>query len=367
MMKILLVGEFSKLHNNLQHGLQKLGADVTTANFGDFFKKFHSDMKLYKIPKNKKYDFLRKEYSKYIYHKFIQYDVVQFISERQMCVDYGFEKHLPVALVKDAKLSVLLLAGCNYQFSAADRVLPLTPCAECIKYDKRTKYGCEHRYSQETRRLAYAMQKNVDVIVPTAYEFCICNQDSEFKEKIVDPIGYPIAINKEKKYHFNKKLLVYHPLNRKGAKGTVMIEKAFRILQERYGNEAEFIIKGNMPFDEYARFMEKVDILVDEKNGITFGMASLMAMEAGKIVITNNYRETIECEEYQYIKEAPAFELGTTVGQIADNIGDVIKNRGRFAQLAKQGHDFVAEHHDDKMIAEKFLDLYERELYKKCK
>ncbi len=364
-MKVLLVGEFSKLHNNLQNGLQKLGVDVTTANFGDFFKKFHSDIKLIEIPRGKKYDLLRNEYSKYIYYKFIKYDVVQFVSERQLCANYGFEKNLPVCLVKNAKLSVLLLAGCNYQFSVADKVVPITPCAECLKYDKRNRYGCEHRYNQETRKLDYAMQKNVDVIVPTAYEFFMCNQNSEFKEKIAEPIDFPIVINKEKKYHFNEKLIVYHPLNREGAKGTIMIKRAFQILQKKYKNRAEFIIKGHMSFNEYNKFMEKTDILVDEKNGLTFGMASLMAMESGKIVITGNYREKIRCDEYQFIKEAPAFEVGTTVEQIVNNISDVIENRQQFINLAKQGHDFVAKYYDDRIIAEKFLDLYERKLYEK--
>ncbi|RKI43897.1 glycosyltransferase family 1 protein [bacterium D16-59] len=364
-MKVLLVGEFSKLHNNLQHGLRGLGVDVTTANFGDFFKKFHSDIKLYKIPKDKKYDFLRKEYSKYIYHKFVQYDVVQFISERQMCADYGFEKHLPVALVKDAKLSVLLLAGCNYYYSISNQCLPITSCPDCLKYDKRDRYGCEHRYKPEIRKLAYAMQKNVDVIVPMAYEFYLCNKNSEFKEKIVKPIDFPIIVNEEKEYNFNEKLVVYHPLNREGAKGTVLIKKAFRILQQKYGEHVEFVIKGNMPFDEYNEFVKRTDVIVDEKNGITFGMASLMAMEMGKIVITNNYRNTIDCVEYQHVKESPAFELGTTVEEIVNNISDVIENKQRFTTLAKKGHGFVARYHDDKIIAEKFLDLYERKLYKK--
>ncbi len=366
-MKVLLVGEFSKLHNNLQHGLRELGVDVVTANFGDFFKKFHSDMKLFKIPKGKKYDFLRNEYSKYIYHKFIQYDVIQFISERQLCADYGFEKHLPVALVKNAKLSVLLLAGCNYYYSISDQCLPITSCADCLKYDKRNKYGCEHRYKPEIRKLAYAMQKNVDVIVPMAYEFYRCNQNSEFKEKVVKPIDFPIIVSREKKYSFNEKLVVYHPLNREGAKGTVLIKRAFRVLQQKYGGHVEFIIKGNMPFNEYNELVKRTDIIVDEKNGITFGMASLMAMEMGKIVVTNNYRSTIDCTEYNHVKEAPAFELGTTVEQIVNNISNVIENRLQFVKLAKQGHNYVAKYHNDKLIAERFLDLYERKLHEKMR
>lgn len=136
-------------------------------------------------------------------------------------------------------------------------------------------------------------------------------------------------------------------------------------MQKKYEKQAEFIIKGHMPFREYNEFMKKVDILVDEKNGLTFGMSSLMAMEAGKIVITGNYREKIDCEEYQYIKEAPAFEFGTTVEQIVKNISSVIENKQQFINLAKHGHNFVAKYYDDRIIAEKFLDLYERKLYEK--
>lgn len=364
-MKILLVGEFSKLHNNLQHGLRELGADVTTANFGDVYKKFHSDIKLFRIPSNKKYDFLRNEYSKYIYHKFMSYDVIQFVSERQMCADYGFEQHLPISLVKNAKLSVLLLAGCNYQFSVADRVLPITPCEECIKYDLKNKYGCAHRYQPQVRKLEYAVQKHVDIIVPMAYEYYSCNQDGKFKEKMVNPIDFPIIVDKKSDYHFNKKLVVYHPLNREGFKGTIMIKKAFRILSKKYGEQVDFVIKGKMPFKEYNEFMQSTDIIVDQKNAITFGMAALMAMEAGKIVITDNYRDTINSLAYQHIKEAPVFELGTTVEEIVHNISMVIEKKQQFPLLAASGHDYVAKYHDDRMIAEKFLRLYETKLHEK--
>ncbi|MCM1157851.1 MAG: hypothetical protein NC300_09500 [Bacteroidales bacterium] len=364
-MKILLIGEFSKVHNNLQHGLQKLGVDVTTANFGDAFKRFHSDIKLLQIPADEYYDCLRKEYSKYIYHKFSSYDVIQFMSEKQLCSAYGFEKNLPIALVKNAKLSVLLSAGCNYYYSIADKILPVTACEECLKYDKKNKYGCEHRYNPEIRKLAYAMQKNVDVIVPMAYEYYMCNQYSEFKEKVVEPIDFPIIIGEEKNYKFNERLIVYHPLNREGFKGTIMIRKAFRILQQKYEKQVEFIIKGKMPFDEYNKFMKTVDVVVDQKNGQTFGMTSLLAMEAGKILVTNNFRTAIEETEYQHVKAAPAFELGTTVEQIVDSLSAVVEKRGEFVRLAKRGHEYVAKYHDDEMIAGKFLDLYERKLYEK--
>ena len=56
-MKILLVGEFSRLHNSLKEGLQKLNHEVFLYGFNDGFKDFPIDLKL-----EKKFDkgFLKK-------------------------------------------------------------------------------------------------------------------------------------------------------------------------------------------------------------------------------------------------------------------------------------------------------------------
>ena len=43
-MKILLVGEFSRLHNSLKEGLLEHGHQVTLVNNGDGFKNYSSDI-----------------------------------------------------------------------------------------------------------------------------------------------------------------------------------------------------------------------------------------------------------------------------------------------------------------------------------
>ncbi|UPT69758.1 MAG: hypothetical protein M0D53_11415 [Flavobacterium sp. JAD_PAG50586_2] len=50
-MKILLIGEYSRLHNSLKEGLQKLGHDVTILGFKDGFKDYSVD-----FPLEKKWD-----------------------------------------------------------------------------------------------------------------------------------------------------------------------------------------------------------------------------------------------------------------------------------------------------------------------
>ena len=46
-MKILLIGEYSRLHNSLKEGLEKLGHTVTIIGFNDYFKDYPVDIKLH--------------------------------------------------------------------------------------------------------------------------------------------------------------------------------------------------------------------------------------------------------------------------------------------------------------------------------
>ena len=45
-MKILLIGEYSRLHNSLKKGLKELGNDVTLIGTGDLFKNYPVDISI---------------------------------------------------------------------------------------------------------------------------------------------------------------------------------------------------------------------------------------------------------------------------------------------------------------------------------
>ena len=76
-MKILLVGEYSRLHNSLKEGLIKLGHEVTLISSGDGLKQYPSDFLLTSRVKSSyilnklnsyfirffKIDFIKKEYA----------------------------------------------------------------------------------------------------------------------------------------------------------------------------------------------------------------------------------------------------------------------------------------------------------------
>lgn len=358
-MKVLLVGEFSNVHNTLQQGLQELGVAVDTLSSGDGYRKYHSDIQ----PINIKNNFVKKCYNdilvNYLNRK---YDVIQFMNELEWGRMAGLNSKAAVPLAKNARLSVLLLAGCNWEYARfCKEKLGISPCEECIKYDLKKKYACSHLYNKRNRKIEYAMQKNVDIMVPISYEYDICSKYGPFADKVVDPICLPMKVPehlliKEEK---SKKLLIYHPLNREGFKGTTMIRDAFEILRKRHEDVAEFLIEGKMPYEEYAKLIERVDIIVDQKNGVSFGMAGLEAMAKGKILITGNYRKNISDPQFEYVKNAPAFELGTTVEEMVNNISSVIDKRAEYEDLREKGIAYVKTHHDHKKVAQEFVNLYE--------
>ena len=361
-MKVLLVGEFSNVHNTLQQGLQELGVTVDTLNSGDGYRNYHSDIQPLKIKNN----FVRKCYNKILVNYLDQkYDVIQFMQELEWGRIEGLDSKAALPLVKNARLSVLLLAGCNWEYARfAKEKVGISPCEECLEYDLKKKYACSHLYNKGNRKIEYAMQKNVDIMVPMTYEYDICSKYGPFADKVADPICLPMKVrdNPVPKPKSTERLVVYHPLNREGFKGTTMIRAAFAILQERYKDVAEFIIDGKMPFEEYSKLIERVDIMVDQKDGVTFGMASLQAMANGKILITGNYRNRISDPKYQYVKDAPAFELGTTTAEMVNNISAVIERKFEFDNLKKRGAAYVNTYHDYRKVAQQFIDLYERHL-----
>ena len=129
-MQILLVGEYSRLHNSLKEGLLAMGHEVTLVSTGDEFKNFPSDILL-----KRKYDsgiskkvkvglfklfgldisslslknqFLQQQ------EKFKGFDVVQLINESPLGILPKHEKEIISFLKENNKKLFLLSCGTDY-------------------------------------------------------------------------------------------------------------------------------------------------------------------------------------------------------------------------------------------------------------
>jgi len=89
-MKILLIGEFSGVHNNLKKGLTELGHEVKLAADGDGFKAFEYDFRVAPYVGTVYGKFLNILYILRNIRKFTGYDVVQFINPFVLPYYYSF-------------------------------------------------------------------------------------------------------------------------------------------------------------------------------------------------------------------------------------------------------------------------------------
>ena len=104
--------------------------------------------------------------------------------------------------------------------------------------------------------------KKSNGVIPIMYEYEVSYSDVENRLNTI-----PIPINIEKiKYQDNivkEKVVIFHGLSRYGFKGTRHVEEAFDYLRQKYPNDLELVIKGNLPLNEYLDLMSRTNIVID--------------------------------------------------------------------------------------------------------
>ena len=110
-MKILLLGEFSGLHKNLQAGLRHSGHEVNLVSWGDGFKKIFGDINPPNPPKK---NTISRVMFRWTYYNFLKnlsgYDVVQLMSPYVLLEKY-FPYVCALELLKKNNGRVFLLAA----------------------------------------------------------------------------------------------------------------------------------------------------------------------------------------------------------------------------------------------------------------
>ena len=131
-MRILLIGEYSGLHNSLKEGLEKNGHEVTLVGSGDGFKKYPMDIKIestifefpllkvlaklidkiFRISLNEIEIWLK---TKMILHKLVGYDVVQLVNENAFRTIPSLQISLLKYILNNNKKLFLLSCGTDYK------------------------------------------------------------------------------------------------------------------------------------------------------------------------------------------------------------------------------------------------------------
>ncbi len=354
-MKILLIGEFSGLQNELKSGLQQLGHDVTLAAAGDFFKKLPSDINLGYGDNKYSYNLRRLVYPFLNLKKFIDYDVVHLVSFYVVPKVPGLNLFILDFLKSNNGILTLSGAGSDPFFvSLSEKVMRYSPIPWEERFDR---HGKSH-YMRSKKQLTamHECVRIVDLVIPIMYEYYSTFIEAGYAEKTSDPIPIPICTDKYKpSFKISDKLVFFHGLNRYGFKGTFLIQEAFERLMNKYPNDVECIIDGEMSFDKYLNVLSKVNVSVDQVFSYSLAMNALYSMAQGKVVCGGAENES----GILYNGELPpAFNLRPTVNEIYDTFVHILEHRSNLANISDLSRYFVKKHHDGIKVAGQYVHCW---------
>lgn len=358
-MKVLLVGEYSGVHTNLKVGLTKLGAEVLLISEGDVWKKFATDIKTY-YPQNTSW---RRAYNWGMYNLCREWardaDVVQFINPSYLYIFNEFSSEFAFELMKRAKVSVTVLAGCDANMSENFAKLMPKICPACLEENKY----CIFKSNSVYRKYEDQFYDQVDSIVPGEWDCDILYRKyvKKYNGKMESIIPYPIDCNKIRPpYEKHSRIVVHSPLNR-ACKGTSDIKRAFAELYLKYGETVSFEICGRMPIKEYLKYLDGIDIIVDGVSGYSYGlgMSCLLAMAKGKIAVGT--RELIEkSEENSWLLESPQVDSGEGTAGIVEAVEGLIANPDRISVLQRESRKYIRKYHNATTVAKRYMELYRK-------
>ncbi|MBO9585707.1 MAG: glycosyltransferase [Flavobacterium sp.] len=372
-MKVLLVGEYSHLHNSLKDGLVALGHEVFIIGRNDGFKNFPVDFPILKkwdsgLLKKVKiavYKISRFDISSYLtYRQFLKlkkqcsgFDVVQLINENSFQCQPYFEKKIISTLLKNNKKLYLLSCGYDYLnvkhcFENPD-FKSVIPLYLNHKIDKKS-FGNILKFRQKTfYKLHQFIYNNNRGIIATDFDYHLPLKGNE---KYLGLIPNPINIEKLPFQPLNiaDKIILFHGINQDNylKKGNDYFEKALKIIQQKYPSKVEIITVRSVPYSEYINLYNSCHILLDMVYAYDQGYNALEAMAKGKVVFTG--AET-EFREYYNLSEKVCINAIPNVEYLVNELSFLIENPNEITAIGKRARAFIEEHHHYIKIAEKYI------------
>ena len=379
-MKILLIGEYSNLHNSLKQGLVKNGYNVVLLGNGDGFKDYDADIlikssffekkilkiiakivdRLTGISLNEIEFFIR---SLFKIKALKNFDVVQLINERAFKTSPWMEKILLKELVKNNKKIFLLACGVDnvsltYANEKKFRYSILTPYLENSSQKKEYKQTLKY-LSPSYLRLSKYVKNIVSGIISSDLDYHIPYKGTE---KYLGMIPNPINIDKLKNPYPIKRSRIHilHAINSKNKikKGNKIFEKSLLIIEKKYSDKIKVITTIDNSYSSHIKNVENCDILLDQVYAYDQGYNALEAMALGKVVFTG---AEVEWAEYYKIKEnMVAINALPDVSKIVDKLSWLIENPIHLKNISINARKFIEIHHNYKSIALKYINNWKK-------
>ncbi len=375
-MKILLVGEYSRLHNSLQEGLRALGHQVMVISTGDYFKKYPSDILL-----QRKFDtgLARKiKIAIYLLFKFDitswhitrqffknasslkGFDVVQLINESSFGATPRDEIKMISFLKQNNKKLFLLSCGTDY-LSVQHQLSDINPYSILSNYKEgrvsKIEFKSILKYTTPAfKKLHQYVFQNIDGVIASDFDY---HMPLQGHKKYLGLIPNPINTKKLRicKVDTKRPITIFMGINRTNyhSKGISYFEKALAIIQQKFPKKVHIEIVENLPYEQYIEKYNNAHIILDQVYAYDQGYNALEAMAKAKVVFTG--AETAFMQHYK-LDTPVAINALPEVDSLVIALEKLIDNPEKITEIGLAAQDFVIQHHDYKKVAQQYLDSW---------
>lgn len=377
-MRILLVGEYSRLHNSLKEGLTALGHEVYLIGTGDYFKKFPADLLL-----NRKFDdgigkkvkigfyklFKKDLTSLSVSRQFFSnskdlkgFDIVQLINESPLGIQPNEEKKV-IDFLKMHNKKIFLLS-CGTDFSSVSfamdkkiRYSIFTPFLENRIGKSHYQGGLKYLKPGHRQLHQHLFLNIIEGVIATDMDYHIpLKNHPQYLGLLPNPIN--ISKIKFSPYRKSEKIVLFLGINRSNyfRKGIDFFEKALTEIQQKYPDKVKIIKAENLPYDEYIQSYAKSHILLDQVYSFHQGYNALEAMAAGKAVFTGAEKEFLA--HFNLKEDEVCINALPDVNYLIRKLSHLIENPIEIERIGKNARKFIEAKHDYKKVAQQYLEAW---------
>lgn len=377
-MKILLVGEYSRLHNSLKEGLLQLNHDVTIVASFDGFKKYNVDLlieKRYQTGLKQKIKNLLylisgidlesiniKSQIKRLQPQLSNYDVVQFINEAPFGCTAKIEKDI-FDLISSWNNNIYLLScGTDFisvSYANADklRYSILTPYKNGKDRTFISAYGLKF-LKPEFKKLHKHIYENINGVIASDIDYHLpLKNHPKYLGLIPNPVNTDVLMYKRPKTE--EKIIIFHGINSSNyyKKGNDIFEEALKIVNDGFSELIKIITVRSMPYKDYIKALDGAHIVLDQIYAYDQGYNALEAMAQGKVVFTGAEKEW--SNYYNVEEDTVAINALPNATHIAKKLEWLINNPNEIIEISKNARHFIEEHHNYISSAKNYLKTWQ--------
>jgi hypothetical protein len=288
--KILLLGEYSNLHNNLSLSLREYGISSFVVGSPNGFRGLKADLSL-----SSRFPGILGRVDTALkpilnLPKLLNYDVVQAISYQQFHPLINDE--LLKLIASSSNKFCSLCTGCSSllnDYLSTDHPYKAL-CQDCLIYDQKRSICVTREASHQ--RSEFRLYENSAAIIPMGYEYREAMLSSPFSSKVTQVHRYPFWTDKKsrtisRRPRIDKSVLkVGHGLNRYGFKGTKIVEEVKNVIRDKRIEGIEIRVLPRLSLENYLKEIDQYDVVIDQLYAESYGYNALYLMSMGMPIIS---------------------------------------------------------------------------------